>query len=74
MDCPDAEKVEKMWTDMYHGDARKPGLTTRMEQAENRDEEQDKRMDTVDGKFWAIILLLVTLLGSVAFDLLARKA
>jgi len=57
----------------------KPGLTTRMQQVEDcmevqeqRITDQGKRIDKIDTKFWAIILLLLTLLGGVVTDIVEK--
>lgn len=69
--------VRQMHKDIYLGDNRKPGLTTRMQQAEDCDavaesrmNAQDKRMDGQDAKQWAIILLVVTCLGGIVAELI----
>lgn len=64
--------------DLYRGNG-KPGLTTRMQQAEDKMEnidtcieDQSLRIDKIDKKFWAIILLLLTLLGGVIADIVEK--
>lgn len=57
--------------DLYRGNG-KPGLTTRMQQAEDCMEAQGLRIDKIDKKFWAIILLLLTLLGGVITDIVEK--
>lgn len=59
--------------DLYRGNG-KPGLTTRMQQAEDCMEVQGERIDKIDRKFWAIILLLLTLLGGVITDIVEKAA
>jgi hypothetical protein len=56
--------------DLYRGNG-KPGLTTRMAQQESamevatgRIDKADKRQDRTQSMFWAIILLLLTILGT----------
>jgi len=65
-------RVEK---DLYYGNG-KPGITTRIQQNEDcleqhgeRMDAHDRRIDGVDTKFWAIILLLITLLAGVVVDI-----
>jgi hypothetical protein len=68
-------RIGRLEKDMWHGNG-KPGLTTRMQQAEDalsatkiNIEDTNKRISSTDRKFWAIILLLLTLLGGLAMDL-----
>lgn len=72
-----AATVRRLEQDVWHGDNRKAGLTTRMQQAEDCDavaearmNAQDKRMDGQDAKQWAIILLVVTCLGGIVAELI----
>lgn len=71
--CPHTEMTMKMHNDLYYGDARKPGLTVRMQQQEDGLHETRTELRSVDRKFWAIILLLLTTLGGVATDLAVRR-
>lgn len=68
--------VRRLEQDVWHGDNRKAGLTTRIQQAEDRLDSgdrrmttQDKRIDSFANMFWAIILLLLTILGGVIADI-----
>ncbi len=72
--------VERHDKDLYRGNG-KPGLTTRMQQAEDRMDSHEDCMDTfderitgIDKKFWAIILLLLTLLGGVLTDVIMKAS
>jgi hypothetical protein len=80
-------RIGRLEKDMWHGNG-KPGLTTRMQQAEDaikmtgkcideveREAKESMRMivrrqEGTDRKFWAIILLLLTLLGGLTLDLI----
>lgn len=69
------KQLEKVFKDVYFGNG-KPGLTTRMETAENcleahgeRMDASDKRQDAVDKKFWWIIVLLVTTIVGISVDI-----
>jgi hypothetical protein len=71
-----ASTVRRLEQDVWHGDNRKPGLTTRIQQAEDRLDSGDRRMSAQDKRIdgfanmgWAIILLLLTILGGVVTDI-----
>ena len=51
--------------DLYHGDQRAPGLTTRMEGIEVRVKDQEAKQVTIARMFWAIILMLISILTTV---------
>lgn len=81
---PGGESANKMLLrinkDMYYGNG-KPGITTRVQQAEDKlvaldecDELMTKRINGVENKFWAIILLLITILGGVVTDIITKGA
>lgn len=50
--------------DLYRGNG-KPGLCTRIQTEEDRMDATEKRIDGIDKKFGAIIVLLLTILGGV---------
>lgn len=54
------ERIEK---DMYYGNG-KPGLCTRMEVAEGEIKDVAEKIASLDKKFWALILLALTILGT----------
>lgn len=67
-----ASTVRRLEQDVWHGDNRKPGLTTRVQQSEDRLDSGDRRMTTQDNKIdkfasmgWTIILLLLTCIGGI---------
>lgn len=69
-----ASLVRRHDKDLYRGNG-KPGLTTRMARQEDamevaidRLDKSDKRQDRTQSMFWAIILLLLTILGGVITD------
>jgi hypothetical protein len=69
-----ASVVRRHDKDLYRGNG-KPGLTTRMARQEDamdaaceRLDKSDKRQDRTQSMFWAIILLLLTILGGVITD------
>lgn len=73
-------EVSRLTKDVYYGNG-KPGLCTRMEVAEgdimsvqtevsNYKVATEKRIDRTQAMFWAIILLLLTLLGTQWADML----
>lgn len=66
------DRLTRVYSDMYFGTGSLPGITSRMKSAEERQdamddrcERQDKRLEGTEKKFWAIILLLITILGGV---------
>lgn len=66
------DRLTRVYNDVYFGNGALPGLTSRMKSSEERHEamdercaQQDKRMAGTENKFWAIILLLITILGGV---------
>lgn len=61
--------------DLYRGDYRKPGITTRLEQCEDRlsssedcHDSTNKRLENQDKKFWTIIILLLGVIIGIATD------
>lgn len=68
------ERLDRVYNDVYFGNG-KPGLTIRMQSAEDRQDAMDDRCDKSDKSvaetrrmLWAIILLLLTILGSTLAD------
>lgn len=59
----ESEIVRRMEKDLYYGNG-KPGICTRMEVAEGHIEGVTERLDNIDKKFWALILLALTILGT----------
>lgn len=70
---PSAELMNKTINDVYFGDARRPGLTTRTETLEERADGSDRAQGTTDKKFNAILVLLITLLGGVVTELIKGR-
>jgi hypothetical protein len=76
--------VDKHEQDLYRGNG-KPGITNRIESLENalagykefmRDELMELRtkQDSTDNKFWAIIILLITILAGLVATLATTLA
>jgi hypothetical protein len=61
-ECPNTETVKKHDEDLYHGDARKAGITTRMEQVEDR---MDSFSGNVNKMVWAIVAVALAVLGEI---------
>jgi len=57
--------------DLYRGNG-KPGLTTRMQQAEDCLDIHTEQIRDTKRMFWAIIVLLLTLLGGVVTDIVEK--
>ena len=79
----DRDRLNKVFNDLYYGNG-KSGLTTRTQELETCQESQGDRMDVmerrldgringIDKKFWAIILLLLTLLAGVIVDVVRGR-
>ena len=72
LDGPDSifQLVRRHDQDLYRGNG-KPGVTTRLQQGEDRMTALEKRMESIDFKFWAIITLLIAsmlaALGDIVF-------
>lgn len=69
-DLTERARLDRVYNDVYFGNGL-PGLVTRMKQSEDRHEamderceKADKRMDRLGIMFWAIIVLLLSILGS----------
>jgi hypothetical protein len=62
--CPHQAVIHKIEKDMYHGNG-KPGVTTRLEVLEGDVLALTMDMTAVKRMFWAVILLLLTILGAV---------
>jgi hypothetical protein len=62
--CPHQGLIHKIEKDMYHGNG-KPGITTRLEVLEGDVLALTVDMTAVKRMFWAVILLLITILGAV---------
>ena len=71
--CPRDGEINRIVVDMYHGDARKAGVTTRLENMENRMEGMESLQQSTDRKFWAIILLLISSLAGITVDILTHR-
>lgn len=63
------ETLARLNQDMYHGDHRKAGICTRVEQLEDtmeqaaaREKERDKKLDRIQ---WGIVVVLVSVLTDV---------
>jgi hypothetical protein len=69
---PSAEIVAKTVNDVYYGDLRKPGLTTRAETLEGRADKLESSQGSTDTKLNAILVLLITLLGGVVTELIKK--
>jgi len=50
--------------DLYRGNG-KPGITTRLKTLEDSMERIEDLQAATDRKFWAVIVLLITILGSI---------
>lgn len=61
-------RIERLEKNMFHGNG-KPGITTRMQQAEDALETHTKSISDIKKMFWGIILLLLTILGGTVADL-----
>jgi len=73
-DLTERARLDRVYNDVYFGNG-KPGLTTRMQSAEERQDAMDLRCDKADKDlantrkmFWAIIVLLLSILGSTLAD------
>lgn len=69
-DLTERARLDRVYNDVYFGNGL-PGLVTRMKQSEDRHEAMDERCEKSDKKvdrlgtmFWAIIVLLLSILGS----------
>lgn len=65
-----AETVRLLSKDVWHGNG-KPGLCTRMEVEEGRMDNVEKRVGNIGKMFWAVILLLLTILGTQVGELMS---
>jgi hypothetical protein len=63
--------ARRVYNDMYLGNG-KPGMTTRMDRMEVAMVEVQQQCRTLGRMFWAIIILLVTILGSIITEFVAR--
>lgn len=61
-------RVTKLEKDVIHGNGL-PGLTTRMAIQEERMDKTDKNVKSIDNKFWAIVLMLITVMAGLAVDI-----
>lgn len=73
-DLTERGRLDRVYNDVYFGNG-KPGLTTRMQSAEERQDAMDARCDKSDKKlgrielmFWTIIVLLITVLVQNQFS------
>lgn len=71
---PEEDVVKRLERDMWFGDGRKSGICTRMEVAEGRIEGVTERLNSIDKKTWALILLGLTILGTDVASLLKDTA
>lgn len=65
------QMVDRHENDLYHGNG-KPGITNRLQVIEDDVSRSAEQVEFLDKKFWAIILLLLTILGTVIGELLRR--
>ncbi len=65
-------RLEKLEKDCYYGNG-KPGLCTRVEVAEGDIKTVEKRLDNIDKKCWALILLALTILGTEIADMVKNS-
>lgn len=73
------ERLDRVYNDVYFGNG-KPGLTTRMQLSEERHDAMDARCDKSDKSladtrkmFWAIIVLLLSILGTTLVDMIKSR-
>lgn len=71
----DEKRLDRVYNDVYFGNG-KPGLTTRMQSVEERQDAMDERCDKSDKKFdrmqamlWTMIVLLLTILGTTLAEM-----
>lgn len=72
MEMPNDVLLHRIERDMYYGNG-KPGICTRMEVAEGDIADVTKRLDNIDKKFWALILLALTILGTDIAELVKAQ-
>jgi hypothetical protein len=74
IDATERQRLDRVYNDVYFGNG-KPGLVTRMQLSEERQDAVDARCDKADKSvadtrkmLWAIIILLLSILGSTLAD------
>jgi hypothetical protein len=67
--CPHTETIRNMERVIWQGDNNKAPLVS----LEGRMTEVEKEQSSLDSKFWAIIVLLFTILGGLVVDMVKHS-
>lgn len=72
-DCSCCDLVKKHEAELYRGDEKNPGITSRLLLAEDRIKNTSQIVEQINKRFWAIMICIAGTLGVTILDILLKR-